>query len=278
MRLLAVLLAAVAVTAQEPLDRVLEKMHSYLEEYETQISDLIAAEEMTQTYEFPTRASGTTSTWRKLRSEIAFMRLPGNGPWLGYRNVRTVDNKPVSEKEQPLLMAMLPGGEPDYDRALKLANESSRFNLGNARTTNVPTLPLELMHRRHRDRFKFRVQSVERLRGRRLRKLRFEEVHRPTLIQTPDGGDILSRGTIWIEEETGRVFEAEVRSVDATESRWRNPPESILRVSFTPHAALNMLVPDRMTERFPIGRQFGSGEARYSDFRKFTTSARIVPE
>lgn len=278
MRVALTLFISVAALPQTPsLEALLEKVHTYLDDYEIQISELMADEVMTQTFAKPTQTPGMTTTWRRLDSEIAFMRLPGKGAWLGYRNVRVINNKPVADP-QSLLAALQPGSANERDRALQLATESARFNLGNARTTNVPTLLLELVHRRNRDHFKFEIHGTERLRGQRVRKMAFEEILRPTLIRTPKGGDVMSSGTIWVEETSGRVFEAEVRCVDGSVSKWRKPPETVLRVSFAPHAALGMLLPDKMIERFPIGVLAGAGEARYKNFRKFTTSARIVPE
>jgi hypothetical protein len=71
-----------------------------------------------------------------------------------------------------------------------------------------------------------------------LHRITFEETGRPTLIRDPADDDVLCYGSAWAEESPGRVFEAEVR----------------------------LFVPK-------VGR-----EARYSNFRAFGTSARIVPQ
>jgi hypothetical protein len=73
-----------------------------------------------------------------------------------------------------------------------------------------------------------------------------------------------------MEQQTGRVFRAEVRDRNS----W-----SVARlvVTFAEHPQLEMLLPERMHEVFSIGGGIGEGHARYSNFRRFTTSARIIP-
>jgi hypothetical protein len=194
------------------------------------------------------------------------MRLPGDGPWLGYRNVLVVDRKPVGHNDR--LQNLLARGPDEKKRAVDLAYASARFNLGLSRTINMPTLPLEFVNPRHRDRLTYQLHGIERVNGRLLRRLSFEEHVRPTLVSDPDGVDIWSQGSVWIEESTNRIFEAEVR--------WF--AESSLRVSFAAQPGLDILVPVRMRETFPFRGGRGSSDARYSNFRRFATSARIVPQ
>ena len=60
--------------------------------------------------------------------------------------------------------------------------------------------------------------------------------------------------------------------------RDRDAGPAQLRVTFTMDKGLGILVPARMTEVFLLSGQTGEGDARYSNFRRFTTSARIVPQ
>jgi hypothetical protein len=50
-----------------------------------------------------------------------------------------------------------------------------------------------------------------------------------------------------------------------------------LRVDYMPHRELGMMVPEEMRETFWVPGGRGEGHARYSNFRQFATSARIVP-
>ncbi|MGH9176515.1 MAG: hypothetical protein ACRD1H_19245 [Vicinamibacterales bacterium] len=276
MRAAVVFVALASLQGPPSLDTTLSRLHAYLLDYEPKLSKLMADESMRQTHARPARARPGEPTWRELKSEMAFVRLPGEGPWLGYRSVTTVNGKPVAERPDRL-QALLARGGDEGRRAQEMALESARFNLGLARTTNVPTLPLELLHPRHRERLTFALQGTQRIEGRRLRRLSFEEVSRPTLIRNPDGSDIISYGSVWLEETSGRVFEVEVRSVAG-----RQPigtlPEAVLRVSYAEDAALGLLVPTRMRETFALGTGTGTGHASYSNFRRFETSARIIPQ
>ena len=59
------------------------------------------------------------------------------------------------------------------------------------------------------------------------------------------------------------------------------PFETTIRVDFGEDAALGMLVPREMQERFFVDpyveRGLGVGVARYDQFRRFTTSGRVKP-
>jgi hypothetical protein len=262
----ATLLLAIGALQQAPsLETTLSAVFSYVVTYEARLAEFIADEAMQQNrLDSSGFDGGRGVSWRRWRSEVAFTRLPGGGSWLGYRNVLVVDGKPVGNDR---LQNLLARGPDEQKRALDLAYASARFNLGMPRTTNMPTLPLEFLHPRHRNRLTYQLHGIERVNGRLLRRLSFEEHVRPTLIRDPDGVDILSRGSVWIEESTSRIFEAEVR-----------PAESSLRVSFASQPGLDILVPVRMRESFPFRTGRGAGDARYSNFRHFATTARIVPQ
>ena len=257
------------------LDATLEVMSSYLTAYEARLSELMADEAMQQSRPNYVGAYGSSAAtaWRKWTAEIAFMRLPGEGAWLGYRNVIVVDGRRVRD-DSARLQTLLARGPNEEKRALDLALASARFNLGLPRTTNVPTLPLEFVHPRHRDRLKYKLEGIERVNGRQLRRLSFQEHVRPTLIRDPDGRDILSRGSVWIEEGTGQIFEAEVLMVAGDDPRG---PEASLRVSFALQPGFDILLPVRMRETFPFRSGQGTSDARYRNFRRVGTSARIVP-
>lgn len=273
MRAAVFFVALAGLQATPSLETTLSRLHEYLLDYEPSLSKLMADEMMRQTNVQPSPFG--QSTRRELKSEIAFVRLPGNGPWLGYRNVTAVNGRAMAEQPDRL-QSLLAQGSDEGRRALAMALESARFNLGSPRTTNVPTLPLDILHPRHRDRLEFELHGIDRVHGRRLRRLAFEEVARPTMIRNPDGSDILSYGSVWLEEPLGRVFEAEVRFVHGIHPIG-TVPEAVLRVSFAEQTALGLLVPIRMRETFPIGTGTGTGDARYSNFRRFETAARIIP-
>ena len=266
---LALLLSVtLAQPAGEPsLDTLLERLSAYLLRYEPLISQVIADEEMTQRDRGNSQLS-SPPTSRKLRSEVAFMRLPGDGEWIGFRLVQQVDGRRV-RSQQERLQRILGGTGDDQRRGIAIAQESASHNLGAARTTNLPLLACEFLHPRNRARLTFERRGVERVDGLTLRRIDFTEHASPTIIHNPRGRDVQSRGSVWIEEATGAIRQALIRDAHSF-----TPYQ--LRVWFVEHDGLGILVPARMSESFPVGGRIGEGDARYSNFRRFTTSARIV--
>ncbi len=247
-------------------------MGSYLIEYESQLSSVVAEERFDQ------RIMGRIATgrWTHLVSDVAFMRLPGGAEWLGFRDVRMVNGTPV-RASGPTIADVLGSGAGDIKKALAIANASASHNIGLPRTVNVPTAPLEIIHPRHRDAHTFERRGQETVEGTPTVVIGFEEVTRPTLMREPGGGALVSSGRVWVEPSNGRIWRVEwfYQREDGRRDGWR-PPR--LRVEFEPHKELGFMVPVRMTEDFAVPRARGEGKAVYRNFRRFGTSARIVPQ
>jgi hypothetical protein len=210
---------------------------------------------------------------RNLISEVAFIGLPNNAGWLGFRHVKSVNGKPVTLAEASLTTLL---AEPGMRAARTLLNESAAHNLGLPRTTNLPNLPLEFLHARNRHRFLSRLDGQETVRGARATRLVMIERVTPSLIRNPDtGADMPSVVHAWIDPRNGRLLRAEVTTFTSSTAK---EPENDLRVEFVDDRTLAILVPSEMRELFP-GPEDGTGTAvaRYTNFRRFTTSARILP-
>jgi hypothetical protein len=267
----ATLVIAAFVAAQAPsADAVIAKMDAYLESYEPQLSSLVADEIMRQ----EVRGNAQFRLERRIESEVAFIALPQSVGWLGFRHVKAVDNRPVALADASLTAAL---GTPGLERARTLLEESSKHNLGLPRTTNLPNLPLEFLHRRNRQRLLARADGQETVRGIKTARVVFLERMTPTVIQNRDTGqDIPSVVCAWIDPRDGRLMRATVETLTlagATRS------ESSLRVEFAENKALGLLVPIEMRETFPAGKPLrGTSVASYTNFRRFQTSARIVPQ
>ncbi len=284
--LLFVLAMSAALPArQDPDPQVVRaRMHDYLVEYEMALSSLIAEERFQQ---WPLRGAGATNgavlsgrrdltRIRSLVSDVAFVPLPGNVGWLGYRDVVEIGGKPVRRKGPSLLDLLKAQTDDSQERAMTLLRESARHNLGAPRTINLPSLPLELLHIRNQARFVITAHEMDRTNHCRAMRLMLQETVTPTLIQTPKGGNMPSRVFAWVDPENGRLCRAEVRTRDAQHGA--RAIDAIVRVEFAREGALDVWVPEKMYEEFldpPRGR--GEGEATYSNYRRFTTSARIVP-
>jgi hypothetical protein len=79
----------------------------------------------------------------------------------------------------------------------------------------------------------------------------------------------------WVDPKSGALLRAEVRTFEAAATRELS---SSIRVEFDRDAKLEMLVPVEMNESFTVPPpNSGLGAATYRNFRRFQTSARIVP-
>ena len=249
------------------VDELLDRMGEYLLEYETQLSSVVAEERFEQR---------VTRTMKVLESDIAFMRLPGGLEWLGFRDVRKVNFKAVNQSG-PSISGVLTSSDGDIRKAQAIAQESARHNLGLPRTINVPTAPLEIIHPRNRAAHAYALDGADRVRGVSVSIVSFNETARPTLVREPDGTYLISSGRVWIEPKSGSVRRIEWSyQVEKRSPRAPLPPQ--IRVEFGPHAQLGFLVPVEMRERFQTQGGSGEGRASYKNFRRFGTSARIVPQ
>ena len=277
----AIAVVAVVVWIQpDTAAAIRDRLDKYLLEYEPQLSALVADERFTQR-DAPSRqavvSAAPDSVHRTIVSEVAFVSLPGNAGWLGFRRVMRVNNKDVKDKGTPLSTLLSDGASDDYDQARLLLADSASTNLGLPRTTNLPNLPLEFLHPRNRHRLHHRVDGTEKIRGIETTRTVLEEHSTPTIIQRPEGGDMQSLVTAWIETATGRLIRAEVKTRDARMGVL--PFDNRIRVDFRADDKLGILVPYEMQEEFFAGRfREGTGTARYSNYRQFKTAARIVQQ
>lgn len=275
------LIAAVALVVQtDDAGMIRDRLDKYLLDYEPQLSTLVADERMTQRDGASRQANDQTAEPtrnRRIDSEVAFISLPGNAGWLGFRRVLRVNNKEVKDKGTPLAALLTDGASDDYDQARLLLTDSASANLGSPRTTNLPNLPLEFLHPRNRHRLHHRVDGHEKIRGIETTRMIFEEHSTPTIIQRPEGGDMQSLVTAWIETSTGRLIRAQVKTRDSRIGVL--PFDNLIWVDFRPDEKLGLLVPYEMREDFFAGRfREGTGSARYTNYRQFKTAARIVPQ
>jgi hypothetical protein len=272
MRIAAVLLVALltlsTLSAQLSVEELLNRVDTWLAGYESAVSALVADERLVQSFRPQARTLGAYS--RTIVSTFSFMRLPGDRAWLGLREARTVDGRDVTASG-PGLIDLLK--QPSESLATELAWRNARHNIGTPRTTNVPTLPLEVLHSRNRHRFKFSLEGSDRIRGMDVYEVRFVEHGRPTLISSLDKQyAVLLSGRVWIEPTVGRIRRAQLEARVPDER-----PEWTLGVEFEFDEKLSLVVPTELRETFFMPRGQGESRATYGNFRRFTTEARIVP-
>jgi hypothetical protein len=275
-----------AAAAREPgLTDVLDRLSAYLMAYEDQLATLVAEEEYVQC--MGDGDAGTPAIRRSLTSDVGFLRLPGRQEWLGLRDTFLLDGVPVRDREVRLERLLTAAGARDRaglaDAARRIVEDNARYNLGDLeRTINVPTFALDLLHPRHRWRFRFRRRGEDRVEGRAVWTVDFTERERPTLVRTPQGRSRPVRGTAWIDPVDGAVLRTEMTlegdDNDGAAGRLRG---ATVTVSFRREPALGLLLPVEMHERYDTGTRDELAEIRavaaYTNYRQFRATARLVP-
>jgi hypothetical protein len=258
------------------LDPVLQRVGSYVEQYQEEFSRLVCEERYAQEASrvdlaATRRADVLHSRQRRLVSEFALARMQVGADriWLGFRDVLEVDGRPVSKERHRLEALFLSSPADLHARARAIADESARYNLGQYRTINVPTLALEFFARGFQVRQWFEKTGEDTLQGVRTWRVGFRELAVPTVIQTPEGADVPSRGVAWVDPVTGRVVRTQI------EPQFAAPQKSKIVVTYAHDPRLSLWVPARMEESYQAGEMAVTGTAAYSNCRRFETTARI---
>jgi hypothetical protein len=257
----ALALSTVPAHAQAPrLEDVLRRLSAYLDSYEQRLAAVVAEEQYRQ-------SAGQRE--RNLRSDYALTRAADKEAWVGYRDTFEVDGKPIRDREDRLIR-LLTGGMAAG--AARIAEESSRFNLANTvvtRNINVPTLVLEMLHPRNQWRFRLSKSGEDVIEGTHAWRLDYKERERPTFIRNSNGRDRPTHGSIWVNPATGEVWQ--------TLLTWDSEPRGTITVTYGHAPNIDALVPLSMTERYDAKNSTITGDASYSNYRQFQTSARLLP-
>jgi hypothetical protein len=269
--------ASIEVAVVPSLNDIARKAGSYAESYHRDFTSVVAEEHYVQRVKRSAGGAGaagvTTAEQRTLRSDFMLLRgEPGETAWLSFRDIFEVDGSAVTG-ERGRLELWLRGSRASFaSRARALAFDQARYNIGDVvRTINVPLLPLEFLVPANQDRLRFRMRGRDTLLATEVAVVTFEERRKPTLIRTPDGGDVPANGTFWIEPATGRVLKTELK----TGEKDRRQIRTSIVVSYERNDRLDMLVPSVMEETYLTARETITGIARYSNYRRFETEVRI---
>ena len=276
----AVACACAAALAPAPrqidLKTLLQRAGEYTAEYHDRFTALVAEEHYVQRTGAdprpPLMGRRLVEKERTLRSEYVLVRdFAGAGSWIGVRDVLEVDGEPAPDRGQ--LHAILDDTtRPLAARIRALSDLEAKYNLGDVyRTINVPTLPLEFLLPDRQPRFRFKSGGAVALGGTAATRVNFEERERPTIIQSPGGRSAPSRGTFWLDPDTGAVLRTELR-VSPT---FGIPVEAIIVVGYKYSERFDMLLPDDMSEMYVTRGDRIEGHATYTNYRRFETEVRI---
>jgi hypothetical protein len=262
--------APVRPTSAPSLRDVLDRAGQYVVRYGESLTTVVADEDYTQRLVSP---SSNVVRERALHSEIAFVKLADSTEWQGFRDVLSVDGAPVQGAGGRLERVLRDAPLAVLPQVRLLAAESARYNLGSLhRDFNVPTTALQFVHPEHQHRFRFSKRREETAPVSDSREnvwvIEFHERSHGTLIRTTSGKDVPVHGQLWVAPGDGRI----VRSVFAAEAF-----KTEVAVTWGHDWHLALWVPVEMRERYedPDGVEI-TGTARYSNYRRFDVTVRIV--
>src|SRR5688500_8531219 len=250
-----VLMPAIAVAQENKTQDLMAKTAAYVAQFVDQFSNVVAEETLVQETTIPRRK-------RTMRSDFLLVRYPGDTQWQTFRDVAEVDGKPVRDKEERLTKLFLEPASSAVRRARELQEAGSRYNLLDIGTLNNPLMVVAFLQDSYRERFRFTLAGLDKKLGPTVRQVQFQEFQLPTLIKGNGNQDILTRGLVWIEEDTGRVVKTELRIGG------RSSPISIItEYKFDEDLGIN--VPVAMRDWYPDGSGEIRGVASYGRFRRF---------
>jgi hypothetical protein len=274
--LAAAIVAGVSVcVAQEPtLDVVVDRLRSYLIDYETKVLQVAADEQYDQWVKRLPGYGGAVVSRRKLQSTFFLVRLPDGQAWHGLRDVSSVDGKAVTRPDRSMEELLRERAADAVERGLAMTRANAKYNIGGAyRTINVPLQTLELLHPQHRNQFQFTAAGQARMAGQQTWQVDFAEQKSPSIITDGFGGDILARGRVWVEPLTGAVLKTELR-VGGPTSAFQYP--ALITVEYRRDKRLQLLLPYELEETYTFNIEVLHGHASYRNYRRFETSAKLL--
>ncbi len=266
--ILALLPAAPAGGQTPTLAEVMRRVHEYVTVYEDhQLSTVIARERYHQQL---LAADATIKAERTMLSDYVLIQLP-NEDWVALRDVYEMDGVAVGDRTARLKTLFAGPRRQLSERAIKMAKESARFNLGDLyyRTMNLPTFALRMLRPAERKRIVFSKTGEEQVDNTMTWVVAFQETKGPTFSAMPDGDDIPAHGRFWVDPTTGVVARSEM-ILGGTEGL---PARATITVTYQLEPSLGFRLPVEMRENYDNPGRKGddvvTALATYSDFRRF---------
>lgn len=269
-------LHANSARAGGPAGELLDRLAAYVITFQRDFSQVIGTEHYTQVSH---DLSWSTRT-RQMQSDVFFVGTGDDSGAMTVRNVRRVDGRSVPDASIGIDQALALPPSRRLERLKALADLGARYNLGSLqRNFNDPTLPLMLAALIQQSRFRYTIEGTELLAGIDTTRLAFRETTRPTVIRGRDGANVPASGRLWVDEN-GTVWRTEFRAT-TYDRPTRVEASAVIRVTYRRDDKLGIMVPDRMDEDYRYGDarriMFVGGHATYDGYRRFETSARVLP-
>jgi VWFA-related protein len=212
---------------------------------------------------------------RQLISDVLMVRTKDE-MWTNFRDVGNVDGREIQDRSKRALALFAKGGVDVGATLRRIADESSRHDLGRIGNINAPSLPLQVLLPAHKDRFDFASEGTETIDGTATVVLAYQERGRPTFIRNRQKNEpVFISGKLWIVPGDGRIVRTEMTAHDELSRLTSN-----MIVSYRLVPELGMLMPVEMWERYTPDRPLADyieRRARYSNFRRFTVSVSETP-
>ena len=197
--LIAVTIAATPIAAQEPsANDLMTKVGAYAAAYGEKSSVVVAQETYTQ--QVSVEGQQDMARPLKLVAEFAIVKLEGGG-WTGFRDVVEFNGEKVQDRRDRLA-SLLTSPSASISEATRIANESSRFNVGPiSRNFNTPTAALFFFLPQNLERFTFTKKGTKTIDGIKTIEIAYKETKQPTLITTRAGRNVPLDGSLWVTED-----------------------------------------------------------------------------
>jgi hypothetical protein len=269
--------AAPRQTPPVTLDAVLTKATAYVETFVQRFSNVVTEEHYKQAVRRPGGAGSVAPSSqpgaagdpiviperREFRSDLIITQDKTAFGWIMIRDVFEVDGKPVRDRQERLTRLLTQSGSDARAQAIRIADESARYNIGpGIRTTNTPELSILFLQASLRPRFTFTLGSRERSAGERVWIVNFREQARPTLVRGEKDADMPATGRFWIDVDTGRVVKTDL-NFRLPAGRWT------LTTDYVADERLGIGVPGEMREYYQVWATETTGTATYGRFRTF---------
>ena len=195
----AIALSSSVIAAQEPsATELMAKVGAYAAAYGEKASFVVATETYTQSLAIEGQAQMPRPI--KLVAEFAIVKLQGGG-WTGFRDVISVNDEAVRDRKDRL-MSLLTSESASLSEATRIANESSRYNVGAiSRNINTPTAALFFFLPPNLDRFTFTKKGAKTIDGVKTIEIVYKETKLPTLITTRSGKNVPLEGSLFVMDD-----------------------------------------------------------------------------
>ena len=243
-----------ATASQARLPPIVQRASAYVGGFISSFSNVVAEERYVQRTETPRQM-------RELLSDYLFVKPPGQNEWFEFRDVVSIDGKPVQGREERMIDLFLKPPDNLGRRIQDVVVASARYNLEDIGTLDKPLIALSFLQPVYVERFAYTVGRMEPDLGPGVRVVQFREIARPTLLRANANRDFPTHGFYWVDEDSGRVVKTTLLFVN-----------EFVTTTFTYDPDLRLDVPAEMTQQWYLGRtrsmQF-TATSTYGRFRRF---------